>query len=145
MYTLAYTTKSILTRQTKKVKEFKKQLDKLYVVKECDPNFSTIYKKVKKEYNNVLQCARKQYYKKKIDTAENKSKSVWNVVNEIRGNHCSNNDVKLLGDPDKIVNDMASYFANAASTLLNNLDLNSSYHPSNINCNEKSLYVILLL
>jgi hypothetical protein len=81
--------------------------------------------KVKKEYDMRLKMLRRKASADYIERAENKSKAVWQVINNEKGNKTSVNsqpaltiDGNTVDDPDKIANLFNEFFANIAQQTL---------------------------
>src|SRR5699024_8824785 len=65
------------------VSEYRRQLDLLSIISKHDVRYCELYREIKQRYDKALINARKNHYGQLIKTAENKSKAVWQIVNNI--------------------------------------------------------------
>lgn len=104
-----------------RVIELKNQLDLLLVLSRADNGYKEAYRVIKHKYNTALKASRKEYYSRKIDNSDNKSKCSWQVVRDITGKSNKENNVGISGTPHQICNNLNDYMVNAAPQLMNNL------------------------
>ncbi|XP_044763798.1 uncharacterized protein LOC123320515 [Coccinella septempunctata] len=98
----------------------KKKLDILYTLKTFNQSYNEDYKKVKREYDSILRKQKCQVYKGKILTSDNKSKSLWQCVKDIKGAE-SRESIRLEGNPKQIATDFNHHFSTAALELINRM------------------------
>lgn len=112
-----------------KLRNTKMQLDNLYWLQRrtSDDNLTLQYKNLKKQYKVQIKHTKKAFYLSKIKNSNNKSKEIWNIVNNSlnRGNN-TNYTIKLnvnnciISDPNQIANEFVNYFSTASSNKLKN-------------------------
>nr|CAI5822487.1 unnamed protein product [Callosobruchus analis] len=103
------------------IEECKRQLDVLYVMKTRDSLYRESYNKKKKEYNMLLVNKKKEHFSKRLKNSDNKSKSAWAIVNEIKGNK-RNVGIETEEDMQRTADNFNNFFANAATNALAQLD-----------------------
>lgn len=97
--------------------EIKKKLDVLLLLKSKDDRFKNAYKEVKTQYDFLLRQQKSKSIEKKIENSDNKSKTVWSIVNSLRkGNQT--NYFPLKGDPKIVANEMNAFFTQTALDLV---------------------------
>lgn len=119
--------------------ECKRLLDALYVLQTHDAGYKPGYVQVKKRYDNLLIGARRRQYNLKLHSSENKSKTVWQIVNGIKGKDGGTQDCQIPGEPNKVANDINQFLIDIPETLMNRLPKKS--YVSNIVTNCKSIFV----
>ncbi|KAG5868214.1 hypothetical protein JTB14_015998 [Gonioctena quinquepunctata] len=85
---------------TSELIDCKNTLDILLVMTRTAEGYNEVYREVKKRYNRLLVDVRKEHYKKRIDESDNKTKCVWQIVSEIKGNPNRKKELKIPGDPN---------------------------------------------
>lgn len=103
---------------TTEIKECKKMLDVLYTISSIDNKYKEVYKGVKKKYNALLAQNRQSRYNHRINTADNKSKVMWQIVREIKGGNESGATLKVPGEPVDIAENFNSFFIDSAADAL---------------------------
>lgn len=106
---------------TPEVSECKRQLDILLTLSRNNANFATVYREKKLVYDKLLQDTKKSHLSDYITRSDNKSKSTWHVVNQLKG--CTNHrgKVNITDDPAQVSNSFNEFFVAAASDLVNKL------------------------
>ena len=120
-----------LRMQTKKKSRYtspeiilcKQELDNLLPLSHVDHECLEEYKVLKRKYNTLLQNERKSQYKNRILNSPNKSKGVWQIVNEIRGSVANGDHHLPDGDPQVLSNNFNVFFSNVATNLISQLPL----------------------
>lgn len=88
-------------------------MDILYVCHTVNPSYREEYRKVKKEYNEKLANFRKNIYNKQILSSDNRSRAVWDTINDIKGkNHTRDNSLHIKGDMQDLANKYNEYLCN---------------------------------
>lgn len=126
------------TYNSREVIECKNLLDILYSMSIVDPAYKQQYNEVKRFYDQLLVVTRSRIYENKINQSENKSKCMWNIVNEIRGTKQTSKHIKIEGDVFNTVNEYNKYITTIASQLVSKLQ-NIPY-VNRIPVNSKSMY-----
>lgn len=121
------------------INECKNQLDILYVASSVDDRYKEQYRVIKKKYNKLLGDFKANQFQVRLEHSDNKSKCVWSIVNEIKGQNNLNRDTKLEGDPETISNDFNNYLINIAPQLTAQLKDFPYIH--DIRENDKSMFV----
>lgn len=103
----------------------KEKLDILLTLSTHDESFREMYRKTKLEYDNHLKRRTKDKFDRKIKTSENKNKTMWSFIKSMN-NSQKTNQFQVNGDPTHIVNDMNTFFINAATRLTANITRNRS-------------------
>ncbi|KAG5876035.1 hypothetical protein JTB14_002976 [Gonioctena quinquepunctata] len=85
---------------TSELIDCKNTLDILLVMTRTAEGYNEVYREVKKRYNRLLVDVRKEHYKKRIDGSDNKTKCLWQIVSEIKGNPNRKKELKIPGDPN---------------------------------------------
>ncbi|KAG5873988.1 Copia protein, partial [Gonioctena quinquepunctata] len=78
----------------------KNTLDIRLVMTRTAEGYNEVFREVKKRYNRLLVDVRKEHYKKHIDESDNKTKCVWQIVSEIKGNPNRKKELKIPGYPN---------------------------------------------
>lgn len=104
-----------------KVRECKNRLDILYTAYSVDKRYKIVYNETKKEYNELLIQSRSNKFHERLQNSDNKSKCVWDIVNEVKGKNNSRKDVGIEGEPRTIAENFNSYIINSASNLVSQL------------------------
>lgn len=102
------------------VQQCKHELDILYVLSKNNPIYTNEYNNSKKRYNLALKNSRKSLYSSQLTYSQNKSKTVWNIINEIRGCDKSS-QMQIPGNPQEIANDFNDFSINIVPNLLSKL------------------------
>lgn len=146
-FNLSFPVKTTVINHKKKTNTFrqpqilecKRRLEILYTLSSVNPRFKDIYKETKKEYNQKLIKAKAEYYHEKIEHSDNKSKTTWQIVNEIRGKQSTHPEIEISGDPMKVANDMNESLINIPKQLLSKLQ--EVPFTSQIEYSSQSMYV----
>lgn len=107
---------------TPEILECKRQLDILYMLKNINDLSKENYNKKKKEYDQLLIKAKQSNCSERIRNSDNKSKSVWAIVNEVKGKTQNNTGISVKDDVCNVADNFNSYFATAAAKLLQQLE-----------------------
>lgn len=99
----------------------KKQLDILYVLSCVDTSLNRQYKEVKKIYENTLAKKKAEHYQHKIEQSDNKSKTVWSIINNIRNGADPPRDIQIHGDGKIIADRFNNFFLNYTKDLVPNI------------------------
>lgn len=119
--------------------ECKNRLDILNIIKTVDTRYTDLYNITKKEYNKKLVSGRSKMYAHRLKYSDNKSKTTWQIVNEINGKQYTNATINIPGEPGKIANDFNHFITNIPVQLRGQIsDLPFS---SIIKHNDKSMFV----
>lgn len=121
------------------VAKCKRELDVLLVLSRNDEAYGEAYKTTKLEYDKALKQARRDCYSQRILCSQNKSKSTWQIVNEVRGGACNVKDIDIAGSPQEMSNVFNTYMVGAAPSLVKNLKGKKDI--SNIAYNPNSMFV----
>lgn len=121
------------------VNSCRKEMEVLYVAKSCDARYTQLYNSIRRKYNHLLGRARSDQYKFRLQKSVNKTKCMWNIVNEIKGKTTLNRNIQIDGDPKCIADDLNRYFINIGPQLIN--QLKGPQNLRNIPCNSKSLFL----
>ncbi|KAG5886070.1 hypothetical protein JTB14_018929 [Gonioctena quinquepunctata] len=121
---------------TSELIDCKNTLDILLVMTRTAEGYNEVFREVKKRYNRLLVDVSKEHSKKRIDKSDNKTKCVWQIVSEIRGNPNRKKELKIPGDPNAVSNNFNNFILNAAPNLLK--DLPSLEFSCKITYNEKA-------
>lgn len=73
------------------VRDSKSWLDILLTMKTCDSSYKSLYDTEKRNHDKLLTAARANYYYMKVQSSDNKSKTMWSICNYIRGTGYKNN------------------------------------------------------
>lgn len=106
------------------------------------PHLSPIYKHFKSTYHNLLNEARLKYYQNMFDKSQNKSKTSWQIINDIVGNNklCHSNTV--CPDLRAAANSFNNYFSTVASDLVSQrLPATFTFDNSSIPINDVSFFI----
>ncbi|KAG5879474.1 hypothetical protein JTB14_005654 [Gonioctena quinquepunctata] len=93
----------------------KEQLGILFVLGNTNPNYREAYRAKKREYNDLLSKSRRRFYQEKIVNSDNKSKTMWQVVKEVKGGKKTQRSCMLEGDLEAVYNDSNIHFLNTAT------------------------------
>lgn len=127
-------------QKTPELLECKKQLDLLLVLSRIEDGYKETYNTVKRRYNQLLIDSRKQRYKHQILESDNKSKSVWKIVNTIKGDgNKTGNGNHIPGDPKTVSNNFNNHVINAAPKMLENFP--KIKFSTSISSNENSIFI----
>lgn len=102
----------------------RKELKRLYglVNSTNSENSRMLYQEMKREYKKDIRITKREHYKNRINSAENRSKEIWKIINtKLNRNKNKANPIKLLVN-DKVIKDsdkIANTFANFFSTISN--------------------------
>ncbi|VEN52605.1 unnamed protein product [Callosobruchus maculatus] len=99
----------------------KKELDILYTMKQIQPEYTEVYRKTKNMYNALLASSRKQFYANRIQTSDNKSKTVWQIVGEVKGTSNSRSEIRVPGNGPELASKFNNLTINKVSELVENL------------------------
>lgn len=95
-----------------------------------DDNLLSQIRTLKKEYNNQLQLKKFNYYNDKVNFSSNKTKAIWNLVNNSKKckSCCSELVINntLVTDKTEIVNHFANHFSSVAEIARKKLGVISS-------------------
>lgn len=97
------------------IKEIKNRLDILLVLSTYDGRFKGEYRDTKIKYDQLLLKQIKKKYGTLIERSDNKSKTVWAVVNSLK--NTNKKKTELIGDPFQTANEMNNFFIRAGTTL----------------------------
>ena len=88
-------------------------------------NSKILYQEMKREYKKNIRITKREYYKNRINSAENRSKETWKIINiKLNRNKNKANPIQLLvndkviKDSDKIANTFANYFSTISNIKL---------------------------
>lgn len=100
------------------IQECKRQLDVLYVVSSVDTTFRPQYNRAKKLYEDTLARKKAEQFQNQIESSDNKAKTVWAIINNIKSGSGTPRDIQINGDGEMVANQLNSYFLNCATSLL---------------------------
>ena len=126
--------KAVNMQVSSEVRECKRQLDILYILKSKGMIiYRDLYKQKKTEYDRLLRDCKKNNIVNRLRSSDNKSKSAWLIVNEITGKSKSNN-LKVDGDKLQVANEFNDFLINYIQDLIQalpniNFSTNISYNP----------------
>lgn len=113
----------------------KKMLDKLHWVQKRtnDPNLRLQYRELQKTYRHKVNSTKKSFFLNKINSSENKTKAIWNIVNEKLNRNRKNQspillkiDEKIISDPTEVATEFAKHFTTVSSRKLHQIYGNPS-------------------
>ncbi|KAK9872156.1 hypothetical protein WA026_016210 [Henosepilachna vigintioctopunctata] len=81
------------------------------------------YKTVKRVYDNLLRDNKLQKFKQKVTYSDNKSKSLWSGVKEIKG--ITGKTMQAPGDLIKIAGDFSTYLQTLDTNNLHQVTINT--------------------
>lgn len=122
----------------KELNAIKNKLDILLVLCRYNEHYTTLYNATKREYDNMLGICRSQDFQNRIQKSENKSKTMWNICNEILGKKKETN-CNLNGKPVDIAENLNKYFAHTVKDT--QVTVNQYTEPNNIQYNIQSMYL----
>ncbi|KAK9695544.1 hypothetical protein QE152_g32531 [Popillia japonica] len=88
-------------------------------MKNVNSDYSDMYKKTKKEYDDLLVRCRSESYDNRIQNSDNENKCMWSIHNEIIGRQRTA-DMLVPGTAQEISNAYNYYLQNIVPELLNN-------------------------
>lgn len=98
--------------QSETIKECKKRLDTLLILKNQNSKYKDQYNQTKREYDRLLIKERSKLYENKIKKSDNKMKCLWHICNEITAKKRYNRDCQMEGTPEKIAENYNNYLLN---------------------------------
>lgn len=105
-------------------------LDGLFTVVSAKPEFNFLYEKIKYKYDKVIIAQKQKLLAYKIIHSDNKSKAVWQIVNNIIGRDKGNKlNIPKSADPF----DVAENFNNSFIDISRNLTYNIWSYMENTN------------
>lgn len=116
------------------IKISSKHLKELFKLLNYGAVSNDYYKKYKAIYRRIVRQAKKNYFDSTILKSNNKSKTVWKIINASVGNNTNKNNINPiitadnveLTDKLKIANEFNSYFVNLPKSLINTIAANKS-------------------
>lgn len=121
------------------IKSLKMLLDSLFVISQHKPEHISHYRSLKKRHDNAIKSARQMQFRDTVDNSNNKSRTVWKLVNESLGKGKPTSNLENESDPYKIVNEFNDFFINIASQLGSGAPSNN-FNSDIIKQQEKSFY-----
>lgn len=122
------------------IQEYKKLLDCLFLLSRRSDEYLSAYKETKRKYDIMIRKERTEHNRKIIEKSTNRSKTVWNLVNETLGKQRKNtSEIKNESEPCKLLNKFNNFFVNVRSSL--NIEKQSDYDSDCIQRQEKSFFV----
>lgn len=103
-----------------------------------------IYKHYKSRYKNLLQESKKQYYSNIIESSDNKSSTMWKIVNKLSNKQpkSQSEEIKLndqiVSDPTDIANAFNNFFQQAPQNIVQTIPNNDYRFPEHL-FNTKSM------
>jgi len=118
--------------------ECKKQLDVLLVLSNYSEIFKDLYKQKRKDFDQQLADSKAKYYSSLIENADDKNKSVWQVINTIKGK--TKSEINLnVDDPLLFAEDMNKFLINVTQQLTQGITFPSATY-KNIKNNCSSFF-----
>lgn len=119
------------------LRTIKAELDRLHFVQKhvTNNNLTLQYKNLQKFYRHQIKITKKEYYHNKITNSINKTKAVWNIVNNKLNRRNAINKIHLninntiVTDSITIANEFANHFSSVSTNKLN--DKYGHLHTSN--------------
>lgn len=105
-------------RNDPEIERCKRHLDVLYVMSSVDTTFKPQYKRAKKIYEDTLAKRKAERFQKEIENSDNRTKTVWSIINNIKSGSGIPRDIQMDGDGEMIANHFNSYFLNCTADLL---------------------------
>uniref|UniRef100_A0A6P7FIT2 Uncharacterized protein LOC114330794 n=1 Tax=Diabrotica virgifera virgifera TaxID=50390 RepID=A0A6P7FIT2_DIAVI len=99
----------------------KSRLDILFTLSANNELYREDYRAEKRRYNKLLVESRKNFYHKRLETSDNKSKVSWQIIKEIKVNSKSSNVLGLQGESNDLFNEINTFMANAAINSVNKI------------------------
>lgn len=109
------------------VKNSSSNLKDLFNLKCKYPQFKAIYLKAKASHKRLVENTKSNYYYSKINNSSNRNKTVWNVINELRGKQTIQKAITLnisnatVNDSLTIANTFNEYFINAPNEAIKSI------------------------
>lgn len=130
IFNMCFPKKSMRMGQQKKsqylnnaeVQECKNRLDTLLILSRYNENFKTEYNNTKKEYDRLIIEQRKKNIENRIYRSDNKSKTMWSLCNELRGQIEDVDECKIPGQPHEVANAVNRHLTNIVPNLMKNLE-----------------------
>lgn len=114
---------------TTEVRVASSNLKNIYWLHAClkSPQTLNLYKKTKKNYNNLLKQTKRLYHESLLGASQNKAKTVWDIVRKETGKHSkSDNKISLniggtqCSESFKVANAFAEHFSTIVALGLQN-------------------------
>lgn len=120
--------------------EFKQQVVMYQIIAKIDDAYKVAYNESKMHYNKLIVDTKKRYYRNKISLAGNKSKAMWQAINDITRPPNSRTFLQT-DDPEDTANNFNHLFVNMAHNLLSQQPLNYTYfYNSLLHNKDRSLF-----
>jgi len=90
----------------------------------ADANVNSLYRQRKKEYNGLIQQAKKDFNSRAISMSQNKQKTAWNIINRDLGKVNTSNSISIqknnviISDHEEVANLFLEYFSTITETSL---------------------------
>lgn len=122
---------------TKEVRESKRKLDILLTLKSHDSSCKALYNIEKQNYDKLLTAARTDFYNVKIQSSDNKNKTMWSICNDIRGTESKNKNKFFSEGPDSIAEKYNKFLVDKIPIMLS--DLGDEVFSCNLPNNPRSI------
>ena len=122
-----------------RLKNCKERLDLLLVLSKSSENYREMYKATKIEYDNVLIEAKKNHYKNRLVSSDNKTKSMWAICNEIKGKELEKCDCRIAGTPSEVAENYNKFLLDIIPNLVKNINNQTNSH--NESKNDRSMFL----
>ena len=85
-----------------------------------DTQLDQKYRNLKRNVTKDIKNEKRNHYRKIIENSQNKPKTIWNIVNKVKGKEIMSNDYKIFHNGDIITNknDIVDIFGNFLSTTI---------------------------
>lgn len=145
-YDLSFPMKTKKCSGTKKswvdetVKQRSQKIKDLYILQRRFPELRKLYLESKRSHRRLLNETKGRYYSEKIDRANNRSREMWRVINELSGKAGGKNakniqlvvDNKVLQDPSEVAEAFAHFYQQSATSVLKNIPREGYLFPPNM-------------
>lgn len=101
--------------------ECKNRLDILLISCRTNPMYTPLYNSAKKEYDKLLSDLKRKRYDERIKASDNKNKTMWSTVKDIKGNSACSRDCKFPGNIHEVSNQYNNYLVNIIPDLLGSI------------------------
>lgn len=124
---------------TQSIQTMKNVLDYLFILSTRTDEYKSEYRKAKIKYDVMITAERQKHFRETIQNSTNKSKTVWNIVNNTLGKQKNQvNKIKKAPDPQKLKEEFNNFFSNTPTQKSGN---SSTVNLNAIKTNEKSFYM----
>lgn len=125
-------------RYSQEIEKCKDKLNLFSILSKYSIECEAEYKNIKSHYHKLLKNSKTHSYQTRLNSADNKSKVTWQIVNELTNGNNSRANLPQ-GDREKLAEEFNQHFANSAHNMIQNNSQNCNSHK--IDFNTKSIYL----